>query len=106
MRTCPVDESTRPVRQLVGEQAFSAWRRLPYGFDREFDRRMLSLWQCSPRGDLSRLGGPVFRRMAQWLGPVNAGRLYRRLRGQPYEKIRTLADPRLLADWLNALPTT
>jgi len=86
---CPVSEATLRARTLVGERAFLSWRGLPRGFDPTFIRRMLAVWQRSPRGPLSRLGQRSFPRLARLLGPEIAARLLR-LRNPPYDRVRTL----------------
>lgn len=104
MRTCPATDQTCKVRQLVGERAFDAWRRLPYDFSDEFDRRLLSLWKCSPRGSITGLGGAWFGRLARLVGPVSAGRIFRRVRGHSYQSCRTLEDFALFTAWMARLP--
>ncbi len=89
IRRCPDDDRTRHARVLVGERAFLTWRGLPRRFDSGFSRRMLSLWQRSPRGPLARLGLPGFQKLSRLLGPELAGRLLR-LRNPSYDHVRTL----------------
>lgn len=104
MRACPVGEETRRVRELVANRAFNSWRRLPYDFSREFDRRMIGIWRRGPRSVTNRLGGTWFARLARIVGPEAAGRAFRRLRGQPYHRCRTVADSALVDSWLSGLP--
>jgi hypothetical protein len=92
-RACPATPEAAPARQLVAEKAFGAWRRLPRGFPREFDRRLLGIWRRLNRAaDCRQLGGKGFQRLARLLGPVAAGRLLRRVQNQPYTRIRTIDD--------------
>jgi len=80
---------TEHARAVLGEAAFDSWRRLPYDFNGEYDSRMLALWRRAPRGSTPP-GGRGFQALAALLGPVKAGRLLRRWRGQPYAASRTL----------------
>lgn len=103
-RSCPATADGRRARTLAALKAFGAWRRLPYGFNAEFDRRLLDVYRRAPQHPaVNALGGGLFRKLAAVLGPVNAGRLLRRLRGSPYAGCRTVDDA-TLADWLNQLP--
>lgn len=86
---CPVNDTTLRARTLVGERAFLSWRGLPRGFAPTFIRRMLAIWQNSPRGLLSPLGQRSFARLARLLGPEFAARLLR-LRNASYDRVRTL----------------
>lgn len=86
---CPVNDTTRQARLLVGERAFLSWRGLARGFDAGFTRSMLAIWQRSPRGPLARLGGRGFQTLARLLGPLSAGRLLR-MRNASYGRVRTL----------------
>lgn len=92
---CPDAPETEFARQLVGECAFDSWRRLPWDFPAEFQKRLLAIWRRAPRGPLGRLGGPGFTPLARLLGPVGAARVLRRLRGAPYAASRTLSDAEL-----------
>jgi hypothetical protein len=103
-RTCPATPSAAEARQLVAEKVFGSWRRLPRGFSPEFCARELAVWRrLSSRHRLSRLGGPVFQNLARLLGPLNAGRLFRRWQNRPYATCRTLDDA-ALTRLLAALP--
>ena len=86
---CPANDTTRPARTRVGERAFLTWRGLARGFDRTFTRHMLAIWQRSPRGPLTQLGGRGFQTLAGILGPLNAARLLR-MRNDSYRHVRTL----------------
>lgn len=100
-RTCPQNAATLEIRRQVGETAFSSWRRLPRDFHSGFAHRQLNLWRGSPRGPISALGGGIFGFAARLLGPVTAGRLYKRFFGRTYASCRTLdttALTRLLAE--------
>ncbi|MBI4623777.1 MAG: glycosyltransferase family 2 protein [Verrucomicrobia bacterium] len=93
-RTCPTDtlEAGR-ARQLVGEKAFRAWRRLPRGFSPEFCARTLAVWRkLAVEPQLSCLGGRGFQALARLFGPVAAGRLLRQLQNRPYAGSRTMND--------------
>ncbi len=101
-RGCPVEPATAPVRQLVAEKAFNAWRALPAGFSPGFCRRELGLWRrLHSRVDVEKLGGPQFQKIARLIGPVAAARVFRILQNRPYERIRTLDD----ATFIRALAT-
>lgn len=92
-RTCPDLPTTVAARQLVAEKAFGAWRRLPRGFSREFDDRLLGVWRrLDRRRDPAALGGRGFRAISRLLGPERAGRLFRRLRNGTYASCRTMPD--------------
>ncbi len=88
-RRRPSTPSTIHAGALVGAVAFESWRRLPHDFHHGFSERLLAVWRNSPKGTEINLGGPVFRGLSLVLGPVNAGRLLRRLRGKPYATCRT-----------------
>jgi hypothetical protein len=95
---CPVNPATLTARRVVGECAFNSWRRLPRDFSADFCRRTLAIWRRAPRGPLDRLGGKLFRRLAQLAGPVTAGRLLRQRNGR-YAACRTLSDAELRPLW-------
>jgi len=102
MRACPRTGATAAARQVVGEAAFRAWRRLPRGFHDGFARRMLNIFREAPRGEPAKLGTPAFARLARLVGPMSAARLLRAWRAQPYSRVRTLsveAYNRLFADF-------
>lgn len=94
-RRCSDDAATLIARRLVGEVAFSSWRRLPYDFNPSFSERLLQIWKRAPKGHNSALGGAGFELVARLLGPVAAGKILRRLRGRPYSESRTLDDESL-----------
>lgn len=92
-RTCPRTPATVRARQLVAEKAFQAWRRLPRGFSREFDRRELEVWRTLRQSrDTSMLGGKAFQLLARGLGLVAAARLLRSWQNGSYEDCRTMDD--------------
>jgi hypothetical protein len=92
-RTCPRTPATAHARQLVAEKAFQAWRRLPRGFSREFDRRELEVWRTLRQNrDTAMLGGKAFQLLARGLGPVAAARLLRSWQNGSYEDCRTMDD--------------
>lgn len=104
-RTCPSDTThARRARQLVGERAFGAWRRLPRGFSPDFAARMLAIWRTLTDGTCSsaRGGGP-FQTLANLLGPFAAARLLHRFQAGSYAACRTMADDEF-AQLLSALP--
>ena len=103
-RTCPRTPATARARQLVAEKAFQAWRRLPRGFSREFDRRELEVWRSLKQNrDTSMLGGKAFQLLARGLGPVAAARLLRRWQNGSYDNCRTMDDAAVRA-LLDKLP--
>jgi hypothetical protein len=90
MQACPDTIETIAARRAAGEAAFRTWRALPRDFNRGFTSRMLAVFRGSPRGPLGRLGTPSFGRLARIIGPINTGRLIRKLRARPYSETRTL----------------
>ncbi len=92
-RGCPAGSAEAPARQRVAEKAFVSWRRLPRGFSRDFDRRLLSVWRGLNRSrDPRPLGGSLFQAVSRAAGPVAAGGFFRLLQNGPYSKCRTLDD--------------
>ncbi|WP_052360918.1 glycosyltransferase family 2 protein [Geminisphaera colitermitum] len=89
----PVNEDTLEARRQIGLAAFAAWRALPHGFPSS--DRLLAIWRRCPPVSLARLGGSTFARAARLLGPVLAGRLFRRLQRPPYARIRTVTPDEL-----------
>lgn len=96
MAACPDRPETAPARRVVGEAAFSSWRRLPRGFNREFRERLLALWRSAPPNPVERLGGPLFAFLARLVGPVVAGSILR-VRSPSYARCRTVTDEELRA---------
>jgi len=96
-RSVPPSPEHALVCRYVGEKAFRSWRRLPRGFTREYDARLLRLWQRLAAGhpDLTPLGGRSFRLACTVLGSVLAGRLFRRWQNGSYESIRTVESEEL-----------
>jgi hypothetical protein len=96
-RSVPATPENARVRRYVGEKAFRSWRRLPRGFSREFEDRMLALWRTLAGGsrDFAALGGAAFRSACRLLGPIAAGQLFRRWQNGPYEPIRTVPSEEL-----------
>ncbi|PTY04678.1 hypothetical protein DB347_18375 [Opitutaceae bacterium EW11] len=87
---CPQVADLLSTRRVAGECAFDSWRRLPRGFDPDFDRRLLQLWENAPRGPVEHLGGPFFQKLARLFGPKAAGRIIRY--SQPrYSRVRSLS---------------
>lgn len=93
-RSVPATPEHARVLRLVGEKAFAAWRRLPRGFSPVFEDRMLDVWSRLTAGhrDGAALGGRAFQLTSRLLGPVQAGRLFRRWQNQDYASCRTLSD--------------
>lgn len=81
------------ARAAVARCASESWRRLPYDFDARYQRRLLAVWRQAPPA--ATIGGRFFTVAARLLGPVAAGRIFRRLTGQPYRVSRTLDDAEL-----------
>jgi len=103
-RTCPRTPIGVRARTLCAAKAFKAWRRLPRGFSPVFERRTLALYRnASPRPPIRTLGGGLFRTCAQVLGPVIAGRLFKRWQNHPYTTCQTLT-PGELNQLLSQLP--
>ncbi len=98
---CPKIRETEHVRTIAGECAFESWRRLPRGFNPEFQRRMLRLWKQAPRGAVANLGGLFFQRLAKYFGTAGAAR-WLRLRNRPYSLVRTASDAEF-AIWFSTL---
>lgn len=87
---CPDRNETADFRRQIGRCAFNTWRALPRDFAPA--ERLLALWRRCPRSNSADLGGAHFRRLARWLGPETAGRLFRRLRNRPYSRARTITE--------------
>ncbi|MBM3851750.1 MAG: glycosyltransferase family 2 protein, partial [Verrucomicrobia bacterium] len=104
-RSVPATPETACARRYVGEKAFRSWRRLPRGFSREFEDRILAVWRDLAGGnrDFAALGGAAFRFACRLFGPIAAGHLFRRWQNGPYEPIRTV-PPEELQRLLAALP--
>jgi len=94
-QACSETEVTLPARRAVGEVAFLSWRRLPHDFHPAYSARLLRVWRRSPKGPVSALGGGGFSMLARLVGPVVAGAILRRLRGNSYATCRTLDDEAL-----------
>lgn len=92
------------VRNLIGEMAFRAWRILPHDVDADFDRRLLAIWRQAPELSAGELGEARFRVLARLIGPLNAGKLLRRVRRGSYDHCKTLRDKQEFADLLAKLP--
>ncbi len=93
--SCPRAPETQSARRLVGEAAFRAWRRLPRGFSRDFERRLLTIWRQLAPGFSPALGGGLFASIARVVGSECAGRLFRQWQAPSYKHCRTL-DPATL----------
>lgn len=92
-RSVPPTPEHHLVRTYVGEKAFRSWRRLPRGFHPEFESRLLRVWSALARGNgCATLGGRSFQIVGGVLGPVAAGRLFRRRQNQTYASCRTMKD--------------
>ena len=87
------DAAPAAARAAVARCAFESWRRLPFDFDARYQRRLLTIWRQAPTAPL--IGGRYFALASRWLGPVMAGRIFRRLTGRPYRASRTLDDVEL-----------
>jgi len=103
-RSAPCDTpEAREARARFAAKAFISWRALPRDFSPAFASRQLALFKNSfAPPPLAELGGPVFRAVARALGPVTAGRLFKR-RNRPYATCRTVDDA-TLAELLAQLP--
>ena len=88
---CPNSEETRYARQVVGECAFISWRKLPKGFSNLFSKKMLEIWRCSPKGDLSRLGGKHFQLLARLTSPEFAAKFLKIFLNKSYSEIQTIS---------------
>ena len=91
-RSVPDERATARAREIAAEVAFSSWRRLPIGFSHEFANRELALWRLMRRRGSEARGGPLFRIVSRCIGPVAAGRLFRRVQGKRYSSCRTMSD--------------
>ncbi len=87
-------EDTTAFRREIGRCAFNTWRALPRDFAPA--EHLLDLWRRCPRSDHATLGGAHFRRLARWLGPERAGRIFRRLRNAPYASSCTVSHEEYL----------
>lgn len=92
LKNLPQSSSTNVLRQAVGEGAFVSWRKLPNSFNRDFEELTIKIWRESPKGEMRKLGGKNFQRLARILGPEKAGWVLRKLQRPHYKKIRTVDD--------------
>lgn len=90
MAHCPVSDATLEARQQVAECAFHSWRKLPNGFQHDYEQAMIALWQAVPAIPAGRLGGRGFQVLAKLMGRGAAGRLLRYLQRPRYAAIATL----------------
>lgn len=104
MQCCPKTAETEAFRRAIGEVAFRSWRMLPPDVLPEFDRRILAIWRQAPRLDSRKMGGGSFRMVAHVLGPVGAGRLFRRFQRPTYAQCKTLRDEKEFAELMARLP--
>ncbi len=95
LQNCPKNESTQEALRLLGENTFSAFRRLPHHFHPEFNTKMISLWKGCPKGDLSTLGGNTFQLLATIVGPITAAKIMQRFQRPHYDKLRTISSEEL-----------
>jgi len=96
-RSVPADAATAEARELVGNKAFTSWRKLPKGFSGEICERHVRLWRTLSSHRPGPLGGASFVAAARLLGPETAGRLFRWRQNQPYRACRTMTDEALEA---------
>lgn len=75
--------------QSIARCAFATWRALPHGFP--YEDRMLAIWRQVRHYKEEQLGGRIFSIAAKILGPVAAGRIFRRWQRPSYTSIRTLS---------------
>lgn len=92
---CPRNEQSVRALQLLGENTFSAFRRLPHHFHPIFSEKMLALWRRCPKGHSATLGGRMFQLLALILGPVGAARLLRLYQRPHYREIQTISQEEL-----------
>jgi len=106
VRTVPATPEHARACRFVGEKAFRSWRRLPRGFSSAYNARLLAVWSqlASDSPVHAHLGGRVFQLISRMIGPVPAGRLFRRWQNGPYASIRTIEDEKMHA-LLASLPT-
>jgi glycosyltransferase involved in cell wall biosynthesis len=95
--------SAGPARRLVAERAYASWRLLPHDVPRKYDQRMMALWRSAPRAVTQRSRG-LFGIFDIVLGPLFAGKIYRRLRRPSYDSCKTLRSKAEFADLLANLP--
>lgn len=95
IKYCPPEESTLLARRLVGEAAFSTWRKLPKNFNPEFESKMLDIWKQSPKADISSLGGKKFQIISKILGIYNTAWIRKNILNQDYYKIKTISSSEL-----------
>jgi hypothetical protein len=92
-KTLPNTQESLHARQLAAEKAFTAWRRLPRGFSREFCARQLALWHNLHRETRrDKLGGRGFSILSRILGLVTAARLLQLAQNMSYARNRTMDD--------------
>ncbi|MEX1048031.1 MAG: glycosyltransferase family A protein [Akkermansiaceae bacterium] len=96
--------SAGSARRLLGERAYASWRLLPHDVPREYDRRMIALWQSTRSVKARRSRGP-FGMVDAALSPWLAGKIYRRLRRPSYAECKTLRSKEEFAALVAKLPT-
>jgi hypothetical protein len=104
MAACGPGPETSDLRRRIGDAAFHAFRLLPPDVPAEFEERLLGLWRESPAASGGIRGGRVFRRLAEWIGPVRLARWLRWWRRPRYASCKTLADKRAFERLLEELP--
>lgn len=102
-RSAPDSPAAAEARELVGNKAFTSWRRLPKGFSPEICERHLAVWRRLSSRRPEPLGGASFVRVARLIGPERSGRLFRAIQNQPYAGCRTVT-PEALETMLRKLP--
>jgi hypothetical protein len=90
VRHCPVTPGTEEARRKFAARAFLSWRALPHGTPRDFDDRLMSVFQHLPAPPVSVLGGRAFQWLTRFLGLRLAAAFLRRWQRPPYTRIATL----------------
>lgn len=91
------------ARRVVAEVAYVSWRLLPHDVPKEYDSRQGQLWQ-SVEGVPAGPSRGMFAAVDFVLGPLLAGKIYRRLRRPSYDQCKTLRSREEFAALVARLP--
>lgn len=84
------------ARIRVANAAFNTFKRLPYNMSPDVQNAFIGVWKKLGRSRIREInGGRYFSFLAHLLGPVAAARIYKRLRPQNYNNMRSITDEEL-----------
>ena len=84
------------AKNKIAIVAFHTFKRLPYDISPAFQRAFLDIWKMLGRTSIAELqGGKYFTALAHIIGPVNAARIFKRIKAQHYNNIRSITDEEL-----------